>query len=154
MALKILDPDFLVETTNGEDCTDDLLLIASGCESVRVGEKRPVHLPNVLNIKRQKVDKSEKFMPSLHSVKEVYYPHLKGKKEYAEKIGSSLLSFIEYLKPPGGKDNVAKPEISLTALSMLCIVFCKYPRAKISRQVYRQMVEWIPWISEQVMSFF
>ncbi|PWA62876.1 ataxia telangiectasia-mutated and RAD3-related protein [Artemisia annua] len=149
VALKILDPDFLVETTNGEDCTDDLLLIASGCESVRVGEKRPVHLPNVLNIKRQKVDKSEKFMPSLHSVKEVYYPHLKGKKEYAEKTGSSLLSFIEYLKPPGGKDNVVKPEISLTALSMLCIVFCKYPRAKISRQVYRQMVEWIPWICEQ-----
>ncbi|GJS77196.1 hypothetical protein Tco_0727077, partial [Tanacetum coccineum] len=70
------------------------------------------------------------------------------KKEYAEKIGFSLLLFIEYLEPPGGKDNVVKPEICLTALSMLCIVDCKYPRAKISRQVYHQMDEWIPWICE------
>nr|GEY65160.1 serine/threonine-protein kinase ATR [Tanacetum cinerariifolium] len=32
VGLKILDPDFLVKRTNGEDCTDDSLLIAHGCK--------------------------------------------------------------------------------------------------------------------------
>lgn len=142
MALPILDPDLVGETTIGEDSSVASLSRTTGCEPVRVGEKRPVQLLNVLNVKRQKIYESKKFMPSSQN---------KGRKEYAEYVGSSLLSFIECLEPPGGKANGLEPEISLTALSMLCIVMCKHPRKKISRQISRQMLEWIPWIFEQVL---
>ncbi|KAI3718255.1 hypothetical protein L6452_19118 [Arctium lappa] len=149
VALSILDPDLVGETTNAEDCLDASLSRVSGCEAVRVGEKRPVHLTNVLKVKRQKVDGSENFKPALQNVNKVDYPPCEGKKEYAEYIGSSLRLFIDCLEPPGGKANVLEPEVSLTALSMLCIVFCKYHWANFSIHISRLMLEWIPWICEQ-----
>nr|KAJ0216324.1 hypothetical protein LSAT_V11C300104440 [Lactuca sativa] len=136
VVVSILDPNLVGGTTNREDYLD-----ASGYEPVRVGDKRPLHLPNALKNKRQKVDESENL--------KIDYPSCEGKKEYAKYIGSSLLSLIECLEPPGGKANVLEPEISLTALSMLCIVFSKYPWAKLLLRISHQMLNWIPWISEQ-----
>ncbi|KAI3815576.1 hypothetical protein L1987_15248 [Smallanthus sonchifolius] len=142
VALSILDPYLVGETINRQDTSYASLSITSGSEPGRVREKRPLlHPPDVLNVKRQKLDNSESFKHSSQSDR---------KKEYAEYVWSSLLSFIEYLEPPGSKANVLKkPEIYLTALSMLCIVLCKYPRTKLSHQISRQMLGWIPWILEQ-----
>ncbi|KAI3710823.1 hypothetical protein L2E82_40617 [Cichorium intybus] len=146
---SILDPDIVGWTTNREDYSDASVSIASGCEPVRVGDKRPLHLPNVLKVKRQKVDGSESSKPSLQNVNKIDTPSCEGKKEYAEYFGSLLFSLIECLEPPCDKANVLEPETSLTALSMLCIVFSKYPWGKILLGISRQMIDWIPWISEQ-----
>ncbi|KAJ0746764.1 putative non-specific serine/threonine protein kinase [Helianthus annuus] len=141
VALSILDPYLVGETDNGQDCSYASLSVTSGCEPGSIGEKRPLHPPDVLNAKRQKLDNSENFKPTSENY---------SKMEYAEHVWSSLLSFIEYLEPPGGQANVLeKPETYLTALSMLCIVLCKYPRTKLSHQISRQMLGWIPWICEQ-----
>ncbi|XP_071715523.1 serine/threonine-protein kinase ATR [Rutidosis leptorrhynchoides] len=130
VVLSILDPDLDGETTIGVDSSVE----------VRVGQKRPVQVLNTLNVKRQMIDGSKKFIPTSQN---------EGKKEYAEHIGSSLISFIECLKPPGDKANGLEPEICLTPLSMLCIVMCKHNWKQKLHQISRQMLEWIPWISEQ-----
>lgn len=146
VALSILDSYSVEEMDNMQDCSYTSVPITSGCELGRVGEKRPLYPQDVLNVKRQKLDTLDNF--NLSSQNE-------GKKEYAERMWSSLLSFIEYLEPPGGKANMLeKREAYLTALSMLCIVLCKYPRMKLSHQISCQMLGWIPWICEQVFFFF
>nr|XP_043624485.1 serine/threonine-protein kinase ATR [Erigeron canadensis] len=141
VVLSMLDLDFVGEATNGEESLDASLIRTSDYESVRVGEKRSIQLSNVLNVKRQKLDLSNGSMSNLQS---------EGRNEYTEHAGSTLMSLIESLKAPGGNANLLEPEISLTALSILCIALCKCPRDKFIRQVSRQMLEWIPWISEQV----
>ncbi|KAD2392970.1 hypothetical protein E3N88_39947 [Mikania micrantha] len=141
VALSTLDPYIVGETINIQDSSYASLSITSGCEQVLVKEKRPLHLPDVLNVKRQKLDNFGNFKPSSQN---------EGHKTYAEYMWSSLLSFIEYLEPPGSNANaLEKPEAYLTALSMLCIVFCKYPHTNMSHRISRQLLGWIPWICEQ-----
>lgn len=151
VALSTLNPDLTEKTTYREDYSDTTLSTTSGHEPIRVGEKRPIHFPNVLSFKRKKLDESKNFKCDPQNLNNVYNQSLEGKKESAEYIWSSLVSFIKCLEPPAGKANVLEREISLTALSMLCIVLCKYPRPKLSCQISRQMLEWIPWIWEQVL---
>ncbi|KAK1414808.1 hypothetical protein QVD17_30567 [Tagetes erecta] len=142
VALTVLDSYLVRETNNIQDCSYTSLLMTSGCEPGRVRDKRPLHAPNILNVKRQKLENSEYFKP---------ISQVEGKKEYAEYMWSSLLSLVEYLEPPpsGMANGLEKPESYLTSLSMLCIVLCKYPHAKWPHQISRQMLGWIPWICEQ-----
>ncbi|KAM0001039.1 hypothetical protein Hdeb2414_s0008g00278421 [Helianthus debilis subsp. tardiflorus] len=54
VALSILDPYLVGETDNGQDCSYASPSVTSGCEPGSIGEKRPLHPPDVLNAKRQK----------------------------------------------------------------------------------------------------
>ena len=125
-------------------------------EKLRVGGKRPIQSQDTYKSKRQKID--EEIITSNAEVHvSCNLSHIvtcKGEEEYANYMHASILSFVELLKPPVVKDKPLKPEVSLTALSMLSIVFSKYPQTNLSLFVTRQIYAWIPWICEQVCCNF
>lgn len=149
VALSILRPDQVGQRTSG----NSMVLSTSSdkrIEKVRVGGKRPIQNQDTYKSKRQKIDEE-----SMTSNAEVHnnLSHIvtyRREEEYANYMRASILSFVELLKPSVDKDKPLKPEVSLTALSMLCIVFCKYPQTDLSLFVTEQIYAWIPWICEQV----
>ncbi|CAL5378051.1 unnamed protein product [Camellia sinensis] len=102
----------------------------SGYESLRVGGKRPVQDFNTSKPKRQKLNQ-EVITSDANS-------------QDANKIASEFNC---------GKANSLSPEVALTALSTLSIVFCIYPRTGLSSCIFGKMREWIPWIYEQAKQF-
>ncbi|CAL5376955.1 unnamed protein product [Camellia sinensis] len=102
----------------------------SGYESLRVGGKRPVQDFNTSKPKRQKLNQ-EVITSDANS-------------QDANKIASEFNC---------GKANSLSPEVALTALSTLSIVFCIYPRTELSSCIFGKMREWIPWIYEQAKQF-
>ncbi|KAG8368042.1 hypothetical protein BUALT_Bualt15G0004300 [Buddleja alternifolia] len=117
-------------------------------ESPKVGGKRPTQEIETSETKRQKIDNYSattcqdvcKFPSSFTGVAE---------KEYAECMCSSLNSLLEFLEPPGENSNSLRTEISLTAISTLCIVFSEHPHANLSLCIFRKICKWISWMSEQ-----
>ena len=97
-------------------------------ENVRVRGKRPIQDQDIWKSKRQKLE--EESMASdveVHvSCKLSHIVTCERGQEHANYMHISLLSFVELLKPHVVKDKPFRPEVSLTALSMLCIVFSKY----------------------------
>ncbi|PQQ14473.1 serine/threonine-protein kinase ATR isoform X1 [Prunus yedoensis var. nudiflora] len=71
------------------------------------------------------------------------------REDYADYMHQSLLSFVEILKSPGVNPDSLRPEVALTALSMLCIAFCRYPETNLSQSIFNQMYAWIPWVCQQ-----
>ena len=131
----------------------DLLML--GDESIgnlRVGEKRPLPVMEACMSKRVKVD--EGTMPSDASNQlEQMYSHVvacEREEDYANYMHTSLLSFVELLKYPAINPDSIRPDVALTALSMLCIAFCKYPETDMAFRIFQQMYAWIPWILQQV----
>ncbi|KAA8546139.1 hypothetical protein F0562_020967 [Nyssa sinensis] len=148
IALSILGSDIIEGGTTSDDCMGLSTSSDNGYKSSRVGEKRPFLDPDTFKTKRQKVD--EESNANFQDANKLAYKFTcEREKEYVDYMHKSLLSFVEFLKPLGGKANSLRPEVALTALSMLGIVFCKYPRANLSVCIFQQMLEWIPWISEQ-----
>lgn len=121
-------------------------------ENFRVGEKRPIHDVDVLKIKRQKVD--EEIMASDASIqveqKQTHLVTYEKKEDYATYMRASILSFLEFLKSPAVRPDAVRPDIALTALSMLCIAFSRFPETNLSLSIFQQMFSWIPQILEQV----
>ena len=103
-------------------------------ENVRVRGKRPIQDQDICKSKRQKLE--EESMASdveVHvSCKLSHIVTCERGQEHANYMHISLLSFVELLKPHVVKDKPFRPEVSLTALSMLCIVFSKYPQTNMS----------------------
>lgn len=124
-------------------------------ENFRVGEKRPIHDVDAFKTKRQKVD--EEAMASDTSIQvEQKHTHVvtcEGSDDYATYIRASLVSFVEFLKPPMVKPDTLRPDLALGALSMLCIAFCRYPNTNLSLRIFQQMFSWLPWIVEQVSKY-
>ncbi|XP_026454641.1 serine/threonine-protein kinase ATR-like [Papaver somniferum] len=69
--------------------------------------------------------------------------------EHVDSMRDSLLSFVGFLKPSGINESMLTPEIAVTALSMLCIIFCNYPKTCLALTIFREACDCMPWISEQ-----
>lgn len=152
VALSILDPDRVGgRKTNGVSL-DLQTSVGNSVENCRVGEKRHVHDLNTFKIKRQKVDEgimvSDANVPVGHKPTRIF--DCERKEEYADYMHASLLSFVELLDPPFVKPGSLRPDVAVTALSMLCIAFSRYPQTNVSLCIFRQMHAWISWICEQV----
>ncbi|RAL53196.1 hypothetical protein DM860_006868 [Cuscuta australis] len=120
-------------------------------EKPRVGDKRPQNSTETSKPKLQKTN--GEFMGSGvtcdHLNQLIYGSTSMQEKDYADFMHSSLKAFVQRLGPPIEDDSLA-PGIALTALSTLCIVFCKYPYNGLLLQVLQCMCAWVPWIDEQV----
>ncbi|CAI9104764.1 OLC1v1003516C1 [Oldenlandia corymbosa var. corymbosa] len=131
---------------------EDLVLSTSESgknENFRIREKRPALDLDPPNSKRPKiVEKPADFMINPPLMTEKFT--CSGDREYADHMSTSLNHFVEDLIPPCEETKLLKPEVALTALSTLCIIFCDYPHLNISSSIFKQFQKWIPWISEQV----
>ncbi|XP_059653895.1 serine/threonine-protein kinase ATR [Cornus florida] len=150
-ALSILGPEIAGEGTTNDCCMGLSTSSDNRYESLRVGEKRPAEDLGTSKKKRQKVDEdifafSSNFQDANKPICKCTFER---KNEYVDCMRKSLFSFVEFLKPLGGKANSLKPEVSLTAISMLSIIFCIYPQTKLSVVIFRHIREWIHWICEQ-----
>lgn len=151
VAVSILGPDLIGGGRNNAASLG--LSTSENIEFVhlRVGEKRPLKDPDAFKRKRLKVD--EEFIDrntNFEDVNKVKNRTCDGKKEYADYMRTSLLLFVKNLKPPGGKANSLGSDLSLMALSTLCIVFREYPHTNLSLGIFQQLCEWIQWIHKQV----
>lgn len=155
MALSTIIPDAVEEETIENCKMNRSPPNPGGCESIRVGGKRPLQDQNTFQTKRQKFDKkvitlqADSLDEKMISCKVT----TGGINEYGEYMLKSLFSFIEFLNPLGGKATLLSPEVSLTALSTLSIAVCIYPQAQLSRCIFGKMHGWIPRICEQVLLF-
>lgn len=133
----------------------NLDLLVSSDKSVgntRVREKRPIQDVEASKAKRQKVD--EEIMAS-DTGKQTEQKHIRvvaceREEDYADYMHTSLLSFIEFLKSPAVGPGSLRPGIALTALSMLCITFCRYPETNMALRIFQELYSWIPWILAEV----
>ncbi|XP_019067489.2 serine/threonine-protein kinase ATR isoform X2 [Solanum lycopersicum] len=126
-------------------------------EHLRAAEKRPGEDLESLNAKHLKIFDDENRYSSIKYedvIKLSYGFGYLGEKQYADHMHNSLTLFIELLKPPSQESSSLGPEIALTALSTLCIAFCRYPQAELSLQIFRQIFEWIPWVCEEANQKF
>lgn len=151
VALSILGPDLVGGRTTNNSCQSLSTLSDKSIENSRVGEKRPIQDVDSFKTKRQKIDE-EILNPDSNIQVEWNHTHIVTceTEDYANHMHKSLLSFAECLKSPGVSPNSLRPGLALTALSMLCIAFCRYPETNMSLCIFHQMYAWIPWICQQV----
>ncbi|XP_027767685.1 serine/threonine-protein kinase ATR isoform X2 [Solanum pennellii] len=125
-------------------------------ENPRAAEKRPGEDLESLNAKHLKIDDENRYSSIKYEdvIKLSYGFGSLGEKQYADHMHNSLTLFIELLKPPSQESSSLGPEIALTALSTLCIAFCRYPQAELSVKIFRQIFEWIPWVCEEANQKF
>ncbi|KAI3955847.1 hypothetical protein MKW98_006207 [Papaver atlanticum] len=149
VAIGILGPDF-VGDVNAENRD---IGISTGSDkrdqSSKVGDKRPVQNLDILQNKRQKVE--EETLLSNIDARAGLDCTMKHKQdnEHACSLRESLLSFVGFLKPSGNNESMLTPESAVTAISMLCIIFCNYPKTCLALTIFHQVCDWMPWISEQ-----
>ncbi|XVE48802.1 hypothetical protein DITRI_Ditri01bG0031900 [Diplodiscus trichospermus] len=119
----------------------------------KVGEKRHIIDVGPFKMKRQKVDGEIKFSNTnvLGDIKLTDMVSYEREEGYADSMYESLLLFIETLNAPSVKDEALRPDVALTALSLLSIAFCRYPQTNLSVRIFRQMQTWFPWICEEVL---
>lgn len=155
VAVSILGPDLIEERRNNDVSLGISTSQNDDVAHLRVGEKRPFQDPDALKRKRQKFN--EEFIDLDTDFQDINKPSsgtCEGSKEYADYMRTSLLLFVEHLKPPGDNANSLGSDLALTALCSLCIVFCEYQRINQSLGIFQQLCEWIPWIYEQVGYYF
>ncbi|KAL5978486.1 hypothetical protein ACLOJK_029603 [Asimina triloba] len=145
----ILGPSSIGEEVTG-DSIRGLSSLSKGIACM-VGEKRLADDAEGLKRKRQKIE-GETVVNNVNVKVDGKFTgnfsHERDK-EYTDYMRGLLISFVGFLKPGGFKDGILRPETSLTALSMLCIVFCNHARTKLAIAIFQQMRVWIPWMHEQ-----
>ncbi|XP_075094243.1 serine/threonine-protein kinase ATR-like isoform X1 [Nicotiana tabacum] len=152
VALSRLFPDL----TGGKSVNNDETDLSDVHESPRAAEKRPGEDLEISNAKHQKID-DENRCSSIKYDDVIKLSHgfgSLGEKQFADHMRSSLTLFIKLLKPPSQESSTLGPEVALTALSTLCIIFCRYPHMDLSIQIFHQMYEWVPWVCEQAKQKF
>ncbi|XP_050363920.1 serine/threonine-protein kinase ATR [Argentina anserina] len=150
VALSILGSDVVGGRITDSTCRSFSSVSDKPIETSHVGEKRPIGDVDYFKIKRQKID--EKVInPDSNSQLEWQRTHIVPyeTEDYANRMHKSLLSFAGCLKSPGISPNSLGPDLALTALSILCIAFCRYPETYLSLCIFHQMYAWIPWICQQ-----
>ncbi|XP_059314440.1 serine/threonine-protein kinase ATR isoform X2 [Lycium ferocissimum] len=152
VALSKLFPDL----SGVESVTNDGKGLSDVHESPRIAEKRPGEYLEISNAKHQKIDDENRYSSTNYEdvIKLSYGFSSLGKKQYADHMHNSLTRFIKLLKPPSQESSSLGPEVALTALSTLCIVFCRHPQAELSIQIFHQMYEWVPWLCEEAKQKF
>ncbi|XP_010266921.1 PREDICTED: serine/threonine-protein kinase ATR isoform X2 [Nelumbo nucifera] len=149
IVVDLLGPDLL-----GEGATSDCnISVSSGKanKSLKTGEKRPGQNLASMKIKRQKVDNDilvSNPNAQMGSALTCRYT-CERDRDYADYMRRLLFLFVGLLKPLEDKADLLRPEVTLRALSILCIVFCNYPQTNLSLCIFQQMHLWMPWICEQ-----
>ncbi|XP_058191614.1 serine/threonine-protein kinase ATR isoform X3 [Rhododendron vialii] len=123
MALSTIIPDAVEEETIENRKMNRSPPNPGGCESIRVGGKRPLQDQNTFQTKRQKFDKKVITLQ-------------------ADSLDEKMISC-----------KVTTGVINEYALSMLSIAVCIYTQTQLSRCIFGKMHGWIPWICEQVLLF-
>lgn len=147
--LSILGPDYVGGSLPGMGSSE---LSNKSIETSRIGEKRPFEDLDIVKKKRPKMD-GEIVSSEADIMVECKKPHVKiceTEETYANNLHNLLVSFVGCLKASSIRADALRPEVSLTALSMLCIAFCRYPETRLSMVIFQEMISWIPWIYEQV----
>lgn len=152
VALSTLGPH-LVRGILGNN--DDLTLLASEDKSVegtRLGHKRSIQDMDNLSIKRQKLNEEVVVEDDSLDVecKSSYVVTCQTIEGYASHMNKSILSFVDSLNAPVVRPGSLRPEIALSALSILCINFSVYPEIDLSLRIFQQMLAWLPWIADKV----
>ncbi|KAL5561258.1 hypothetical protein UlMin_031005 [Ulmus minor] len=149
-ALSILGPDCVGGKMTNERNLNLLTLADKSVGNFGVGEKRPIQDSHPLKAKRQKIDEETTASDAICQMEQKHADLVnREREEYADDMHMSLLSFLEFLKFPAVKPDSFRPDSALTALSMLCIVFSRYPETNMSCRIFQQMYSWLPWICEQ-----
>ena len=154
VALSILGPDRVGGRAVNYSSLESLTSSDKSIENLRVGEKRPIQEVDTFKVKRQKLD--EEVVASDANVQvevESKHTHIvtcEREEKYAIDMHKSLLAFVKYLDSPAVEPDSLSPDVALTALSMLCIAFSRYPETNLSICIFQQMYAWIPRICEMV----
>lgn len=152
VALSILGPDMVGGRTTNYSGQESLSASDKSIENLSVGEKRPISDVDTFTVKRQKLDKETMAFDANVQVQSKHTSIVTPEREdkYGNIMHQSLLSFLRHLNSPDDGLNNLSPHVALTALSMLCIAFSRYPETNLSNQIFQQMYAWIPWICELV----
>jgi len=152
VALSTLGPHFVRGILGNNE---DLTVLASedtSTESTRLGQKRPIRDMDILSMKRQKLN--EEIVVADASLdmecRSGYIVTCQTVEGYASHMNKSLISFVDSLNAPAVRPGSLRPEIALSALSILCITFSIYPEIDLSLRIFQQMLAWLPWIADQV----
>ncbi|XP_027934179.1 serine/threonine-protein kinase ATR isoform X2 [Vigna unguiculata] len=151
VALSTLGPH-LVRGILGN--TEDLTVLASedkSIEGTRLGHKRSIQDMDNLSIKRQKLNEEVVVTDGNLDVecKSSYVVTCQTVEGYASHMNKSILSFVDSLSAPAVRPGPLRPEIALSALSILCITFSVYPEIDLSLRIFQQMLAWLPWIADK-----
>ncbi|KAL2512513.1 Serine/threonine-protein kinase ATR [Abeliophyllum distichum] len=151
VAISRLGPDLVGSGISDENGTDLSTSRDNEDNSSRIGGKRTVEDPDMSHTKRQKIDDKRKdASKNCEELSQFVYSFARpGKKDYTDSMRTSLSLFVELLKPPGEDPNSLTTEVALTAISVLCIVFSENHHSNLSCRIFRQMCDWISWISGQ-----
>ncbi|KAF5185097.1 serine/threonine-protein kinase ATR [Thalictrum thalictroides] len=151
VTIDVLGLDRVGESFTDCDSEDVSKSDTKGIESLKVGEKRrALNLDSLIN-KRQKVgEEVSVFCADAQMRSEFPCIHtIETDKEYVDYVWGSFISFVGLLNPGNVEANLLKPEIALTALSMLCLAFCNYQPNDLSLRIFKQINAWMPWICKQ-----
>lgn len=121
-------------------------------ESTGHGQKRSIQDMDNFKNKRQKLSKEIDVKDASIEVECKYSCIVTCQRveDYANHMNKSLLSFVQSLNAPAVEPGLLRPDIALSALSVLCIAFSIYPESDLSIRIFKQMLAWLPWIAEQV----
>lgn len=146
-ALSILGPDRVGGKMTNCRQQNEIIVGDISIRNSRVGEKRPAHDEEAFISKRKRVDEETSAQMVQNRVNIVSN---ESEEDYANHMHTSLLSFVELLRPPNVHPNSLRPAVALTALSMLCITFCRYPETNTAQKIFQHMFSWIPYTLEEV----
>ncbi|KAL9254687.1 Serine/threonine-protein kinase ATR-like protein [Drosera capensis] len=130
----------------GNDTVDQLVVKSQALECHGVGDKRPAQELKNSKSKRQKADQGTMIHESDYLTSQITAESIE---KYAYSVRSFLVPLVDLLVPHGDKSNLIGLEVAVTALSILCLVFSKFPKTNMSLNVFKKMQLWIPWICEQ-----
>ncbi|ONK66743.1 uncharacterized protein A4U43_C06F11490 [Asparagus officinalis] len=141
-------------STLASDCAreDDLNCQGKKFDVPKVSKKRSAQESNYLQRKRQKTSEVV-LIPSTNEhigVEITEFSPCEQEKQCASVLHSQLASFVDRLKPDNVEVSSLTPEISVVALSILCIAFHGFPDTTLSITIFHQVLSWIPWICSQV----
>ncbi|KAG0457231.1 hypothetical protein HPP92_022388 [Vanilla planifolia] len=145
MAVGILDPSYVskIQVFNQGLLLEDV----KEFNIAKVGDKRNAQ-DYYGCVKRQRTNDMITF-PSLDEHIGVEssedFVHAKIKK-CIDELQTSLSKFIELSKPDNSGTSPLRQEISIMALSLLCIAFSQHSNTSLSKTIFLQVFSWIPWI--------
>ncbi|KAK7280606.1 hypothetical protein RJT34_25671 [Clitoria ternatea] len=149
-ALSTLGPHLVGGTQGNNKTLTTLLYEDKSMESLRLGQKRPIQDMDNPQIKRQKLN--EEIVADASLEVECKYSCIvtcQSVEDYANHMNKSLFSFIQSLDTPSIRPGSLRPDVALSALSLLCIAFSIYPETDLSLRIFQKMLAWLPWIAEQ-----
>lgn len=150
VAISILGPD-LVGGGTISDTSSHLAACDKRSDRYRVECKRPAEDLGTSKLKRQKTNEEE-VTSDIDVKREDVFCQLnyETKEKYSSDMCTALFSALESLKPSSLDTKSTRDELSLATLSMLCMVFCKFPNTSLSVRIFELIYLWVPWICKQV----